>query len=230
AWSARHAATDTGRFSKSQSGFILGLSTIPGKILTSVEALENLTTEDPLPLLLDKEVAEKPYWLRQFPSSEDDGYLLLSGVDPQYKQSNIRLIRISDGAVLHTWNPDWKYISTQITEKKFLPKPASENLIAGHPLPLPNGGIVFQDHAVIKMTACENVIEEVFNISAHHSLELDNNSNLITAGIAQNYFSDNSFLKDNLRDDSILKMSLDGKVIENLSFSKILIDNRLVAK
>ena len=95
AWSARHAATDTGRFSKTQAGFILGLSTIPGKILTSVDASENLTTEDPLPLLLDKEVVEKPYWLRQFPSSEDDGYLLLSGVDPQYKHSNIRLRAIS---------------------------------------------------------------------------------------------------------------------------------------
>ncbi|MBU6230917.1 MAG: hypothetical protein KGQ93_14710, partial [Cyanobacteria bacterium REEB459] len=130
AWSARHAATSTGRLSKSQSSFILELASIPGRIKTAVDSSKNILTEDPLPLLLDKRVVEKPYWVRRFPSPGDDGYLLLSGVDPQYKQSNIRLIRISDGAVLHTWNPDWKYISTQITEKKFLPKPAPENLIA----------------------------------------------------------------------------------------------------
>ena len=229
AWSGRHAATDSGRFSKSQSGFILGLSTIPGKILTSVDASENLTTEDPLPLLLDKEVVEKPYWLRQFPSSEDDGYLLLSGVDPQYKHSNIRLIRISDGEVLQTWNPNWQYILTKVSEKKFASKPALENVTAMHPLPLPNGEVIFSlpDLGLIKMIPCENQIEKVFDISAHHSIELDNNDNIITGSVAEDYFLDNSFLRDNMRDDSILKLTLDGKVIENLSLSKILIDNGL---
>jgi hypothetical protein len=230
AWSGRHAATDSGRFSKSQSGFILGLSTIPGKILTSVDVSENLTTEDPLPLLLDKEVVEKPYWLRQFPSSEDDGYLLLSGVDPQYKHSNIRLIRISDGEVLQTWNPNWQYILTKVSEKKFAPKSPFENMHPNHPLPLPNGQVIFllpSGQGLVKMTPCENQIEEVFDIFAHHSIELDNDSNIITGSVAEDYFVDNSFLRDNMRDDSILKLTLDGKIIENLSLSKILIDNGL---
>jgi len=228
AWSARHAATDTGRFSKSQSGFILGLSTIPGKILTSVDASENLTTEDPLPLLLDKEVAEKPYWLRQFPSSEDDGYLLLSGVDPQYKHSNIRLIRISDGEVLQAWNPNWQYILTKVSEKKFASKPALGNMTPNHPLPLPNGEIIFlagSGSQLVKMTPCKNQIEKVFDAFAHHSIELDNSNNIITGSVAEDYFVDNSFLRDNIRDDSILKLTLDGKIIENLSLSKMLIDN-----
>jgi hypothetical protein len=229
AWSGRHAVTSTGRLSKSQSSFILGLSSIPGKTLTAVNSSKNLVTTDPLPLLLDKEVVEKSYWLRQFPSPEDDGYLLLSGVDPQYKHSNIRLIRIRDGEVLQTWEPNWQYILTKISERKFAPKPALESVLVVHPLPLPNGEIAFvlaQQQGVIKMTPCENQIEEVFDITAHHSIEIDNN-NIITAGISESYFVDNSFLKDNLRDDSILKLTLDGKVIENLSLSKILIDNGL---
>jgi hypothetical protein len=183
-----------------------------------------------LPLLLDKEVVEKPYWLRQFPSPEDDGYLLLSGVDPQYKHSNIRLIRISDGLVLQTWNPNWQYILTKVSEKKFAPKPALESVMASNPLPLPNGQVIFlltSGQGLVKMTPCENQIEEVFDIFAHHSIELDNDSNIITGSVAEDYFVDNSFLRDNIRDDSILKLTLDGKVIENLSLSKILIDNGL---
>lgn len=79
------------------------------------------------------------------------------------------------------------------------------------------------------MSACEDKTEKVFDVFAHHSIEIDDSENhLIAPGVAEYYFNNiNPYLQEKLRDDSILKVTLDGTVVKNMSFSKILVDNGL---
>jgi hypothetical protein len=232
AWATGYIFAGGQRLSTSQANIVLGLASIPSKVRTLPQSIKILFSDDPLPMLLDREVVEEDYWLRQFPSPEDTGYLLLSGVDPDYKQPNIRLIRISDGVILNQWNPNFKHIHAQIKGNKYAPKPALKNIAPLHPLLLPNGEIVFNVNSqgpMVKMGLCEGEVEEIFDIFSHHSIEIDDsNTHLVTSSIADYYFSTvNPYLQANLRDDSILKITFDGEVIENLSFSKILVDNGL---
>jgi hypothetical protein len=239
----RHALTHTGRLSNSQTRFWINVSFMPGKIRIAKESLINSLSKEPLPsvapgLFMHKKHVEKSGWLRRFPVQEDDGFLLLSGIDPNYQLSNVRLIRIRDGAILKTWNPDWQNISYKAkirnSHKGYEEyKQGIYPFILGHPLPLPTGEIIVGGLAghLIKMSACNNKPEEVFEHFVHHSIELDDNNpdnlKIVTPSINRYYFSDSNFLKERLRDDSILEFSIDGKSLRNRSFSKILIDNGL---
>jgi hypothetical protein len=48
--------------------------------------------------------------------------------------------------------------------------------------------------------------------------------------VSEYFYVDNKQLKHNLRDDSLAEVTLDGRVIRNLSFSKILLENNFIAR
>ncbi len=92
-----HAMRNGPRLSEAQTKMVLAVAEFPSLVK---QALIEISGESTTPLLIDKTATEKPYWIRKFPSHEDKGYLLFSGVDPKIKYSIIQLIRLSDGEVM----------------------------------------------------------------------------------------------------------------------------------
>jgi hypothetical protein len=144
AWAVRHVlVAPINRFTEGQTRTIIWIASLPENVKSTAQALEQLISGDPVAQLVNRKVVETPAWVRRFPASEDQGYLLFSGVDAKAKQGVVKLIRISDGEEMARWQPDFSYINNQITDKRWIPKGSWRNLRALHPFLLNDGDIIF---------------------------------------------------------------------------------------
>ena len=223
----RHALLGGGKLSQEQQALVINVAEFPSLVNKIVKEFMG-KGDGPLLLIRKKEV-EKDSWTRKFPFAGDDGYLLLSGVIPGKVESVVQLIRISDGSVIAKWKPDWSAVNDLITDKKYGVKRDSELLHATHPLLLENGDLIFNtNNALVRLALCKSSPTWVLDNVFHHSNEMDiDGQSIWVPSVYEGYFSNNSFLKEKLRDDSLARVSLDGKILENHSFSKVLMDNGL---
>lgn len=231
AWSVRHVLTAReNRFTDTQTRLVMTVAEFPSLARMAIKEFTYNFSQDPLRLLIDRRDAEQSVWTRNFPSPEDPGYLLLSGVDPLVKYSNVRLIRIADGVTVAKWNPDWSAIYKRISEKKFSSKGSSLEAEAVHPVLLANGDIIFNTwNSLVRVSMCNSELLWVLDEVMHHSNELDHNDDIWTNSVTQDGLSDNPWLANRVQDDALAKVSLDGKLIERQSFARILRDNGLQA-
>lgn len=230
AWAVRHVLqSPQNRFTENQSETILFIASLPQKVKSAVQQLENIIYDEPVQLLINRKEVETPSWIRRFPANEDKGYLLFSGVDPKAKQPVVKLIRIADGLEVALWRPDFLYINNQITEKKWQPKGSSLNLSPMHPILLNNGDIIFNTAgALVRQSSCSPKPLWVLDEIVHHSNELDAAGDGIWApSVSTDGFPENLWLRKNIRDDALGHFSLDGELLERRSFSNILINNGL---
>ena len=230
AWLVRHALIPPHqRMTDDQAKMVIAVAEFPGLVKSAFE--EFSFSGDPSGLLLDRKATEKTNWVRRFPALEDRGYLLFSGVDPVAKKSLVQLIRIADGHVMAQWNPDWIAIQDKTSSSKWAPKGSISRLSAVHPLLLADGDIVFNTGAVlVRLSTCSSQPVFVLDQIMHHSLELDESGSAIWGpSVVQNGLTENAYLNNAIRDDSLAHVSLNGRVMENHSFSRILLDNGMQA-
>ena len=228
AWSVRHALVGGAMFTTAQSSIIIATAEFPGKVRDAFVVLKNWVDGEHSGLLSAKKGINKNGWIRHFPEPRDDGYLLLAGLDPVVKHSIVRLIRVMDGAELFRWDPNWDYIDSKISNKKFYEKGSKFNLLPNHPLLASNGDIIFNTYnSLIRMDICSGTPLWVLDEVMHHSNEFDEDGNIWTASISNEGFADNYWLYDRVRDDAIASVSPNGDLIKRYSFAKILRDNGL---
>jgi Arylsulfotransferase (ASST) len=223
----RHALLEGNSLTERQRQFALNFAATTSNIKYALRLV--LGYED-TPLLLKKGTTEKASWTRSFPSPEDNGYLLLSGTIPPNAESGVQLIRISDGKIFAEWHPDWEEINAKTPDRKYFRKGNPKYLRALHPLLLENGDLIFSSTGgpMVRLSLCESSPTWVTTDIHHHSTEFDiDGQTLWSPSVSPSPAFDNDWLNNNLRDDSISRISLDGKTIENRSFSKILITNGL---
>ena len=231
AWSVRQVITAGGpRFSVAQSRFIIFLAEFPAFARTAAKEAMSRIENDPEVLLIDRRETEQSNWVRHFPSSDDPGYLLLSGVDPSVKHSIVQLLRISDGKRVALWDPDWAAV-IKLTDTKSLIASISLNTVgAVHPALLADGDIVFNTGlSLVRLSPCSSKPVWVLDEIMHHSNEIDANGDIWVPSVSLDGFSDNIWLRDHMRDDAIAHVSADGQLLSKQSFSRILIDNGLRA-
>jgi hypothetical protein len=227
AWSVRHAVARGQHFSPEQRALVLAVADFPGLARDAIAEFSGILSRTPT-ILVDRAKVEKPYWVRRFPAPEDPGFLLYSGADPTTHGNTVKLIRISYGKVLADWKPDWPAIYQGATDKRFRKRGSISNLQAVHPLPLPGGDIVFNTaFALVRLSRCSGQPVWILDEVAHHSNELDQDGTIWTGGLSTAGFADNEFLRERIRDDAILRVSQEGKVLERHSIVKILRDNGL---
>ncbi len=224
----RYAMTVPHRhLTEGEAQMVITVAAFPGLV---VAALQDLSISGfSSALLLDRKATERPNWVRRFPAPEDTGYLLFSGIDPVAKKSLVQLIRIADGHVVAQWSPDWKAIYDKTSDKKWESKGNVRRLHAVHPLLLAGGDIVFNTAAaLVRLSTCSMQPVFVLDRIMHHSLELDESGSAIWGpSVAQDGITENAYLNEAIRDDSLAHVSLNGQVLENRSFSRILLDNGL---
>ena len=184
----------------------------------------------PEKLIKKRPSLDQPERTHKFPEASDDGYLLLAGLRPEENQSIVQLIRISDGRIIAKWVPDWKYIHKQITSHRWAPEKDDRNYLAIHPLLLPDGSIVFNTtNSLMRLALCSSKPAWIINYPHHHSIELSANNTLWSPSVTENFDIDSEQYRKELRDDSLSEIDLDGKQIQNISFSRILNQNGLTA-
>ena len=230
AWAVRHALSGGQRLTENQARLVLTVAEFPALARNAVFELRSALGSDPSALLLDRSATERPYWVRQFPAPEDDGYLLFSGVDRQAKQSVVQLIRVADAALIAQWKPDWPAIDQQTSAKKFVPKGSSSAMVPAHPLLLDQGDIVFNTNAaLVRLGVCSAKAVWVLDHVMHHSTELDTSGAIWVPSVADDGLADNPWLRERMRDDALALVSPDGRLLEKHSVARILRDNGLQA-
>jgi outer membrane protein assembly factor BamB len=207
------------------------LAEAPSLIKQAAVELRDEITGKPSALLIPKDKAMQADWVHKFPAPDDNGYLLLSGLSKEENQSIVQLIRIADGEVIAKWIPDWSYIHRHTTEHRFAPKGSPKNYRAFHPLLLSDGSIIFNTTgSLVRQPLCSSEPSWILDYPYHHSIELSPSGNsLWVPSVTEVFATENPTLKDRLRDDSLSEVSLDGRVLQSLSFSKILADNNMTA-
>ena len=229
-WAVRHTLSDGERLSPGQKEVILFISNFPALVRESIGQIRESLNNAPSALLVNRASVEGPQWRRSFPSPADPGYLLFAGLDPVEGHALVKLLRISDGKEMARWDPDWPYIYDHVTDKKMAPKGSFRNAIAMDPILLPTGDIIFNINlAVMRLNACSRQPAWLLDIRSHHSNELDSDGTTWHPSVTNEAWSENSWIRERIRDDSLAHVAADGKLIDNRSFTNILDANGLGA-
>lgn len=230
AWLVAQAFKGTPALSPRQAELVLAVADFPGLARRAVREVVGKVRGNPTTLLVDRREAEQPHWTRSFPSPADPGYLLFSGVDRTARHSVVQLIRIADGTVLGAWTPDWAALHAAASVKRWGPRFVAADMRALHPLLLDDGSIVFNTEAsMVRLPACGGPPAWVLDKVMHHSLERGLDNDLWAPSVADEPFPQNPWLHERLRQDSLARVSLDGRLLENRSFATILEENGLRA-
>lgn len=159
----------------------------------------------------------------------DPGYVLLTAFDEQRLRPVVRLIRLGDGHVVHSYWPDIDAINAHSRFHSALidlarDRSAGRNLMM-HPLLMPDGGLVIHDSSPLaRVDACgkvEWVIDGIF----HHSVERDADGAIWAVYRFPNPRQPN--VAATFDDEAIAKISPDGKPLMLRRIADILDANGL---
>ena len=227
----RHINKGGNKLPQSITTLVETLAEVPSLIKSASLTLWEESSGRPFALIIPRDNLSQSGWVHKFPAPDDDGYLLISGASPSYGQSIVQLIRIADGRVIAKWVPDWIGINRQITGHRFSAKGNPYNSLPIHPLLLNDGSIIFNTGtSLIRLPLCSRSPSWLLNYNFHHSIEFSPSGSSIWVPSSTEIFAiENVILKHKLRDDSLSEISLDGRIIQNLSFSKILAENNMMA-
>ena len=162
--------------------------------------------------------------------------LILPRYDRDISRAVIDIIDLNNFDILHTYKHDINQMYKLISNNDELQKikefvDRKNNFIYAHPILLKDGSIISGNHYSIrfKIDFCSNLQwindEEVF----HHSQMLDHEGNIWIGGQMNpksKYIKKYSI--ENYGDDSIIKLSTDGKILFNKSVTEILIENNIL--
>jgi Arylsulfotransferase (ASST) len=164
------------------------------------------------------QVAGSSDWKSKFPEPSDHGFLLFAGYDPEIKSTAVRLVRVSDGAVLLDWN-------IKAHGKKGLgayfaaPKSA-------HPLLLEQGDIAVNlDGNLVRLRTCRADPVWVVDKLVHHSISATENGDILVASFPPSTLFGNPALSEQIQDNAILRVRSDGAIISEDSVGEILLEN-----
>ena len=167
----------------------------------------------------------------------NESYLLLSRYDGNLKEGIVELVDLRNFKVLHTWNPDieeFNKLVEKTDEFKHIDRDnnGSRSMLQ-HPKLVKDLSLVFSTAPLMKIDACSALIFQNQHDIFHHSIETEFNGNmwvpshsypqtLATKKVGRKIPSDLGY-----NDDSIVKLSSDGKILFEKSVSQIFIENGL---
>lgn len=159
----------------------------------------------------------------------DPGFLLLTAYDEALRRPVVRLLRLSDGKVMHQFVPDIAAINrssrirSQLIDLPFDRGPG-RNLMM-HPMLMPNGDLIIHDDSPLaRVDPCGRPVWMIDSIF-HHAVERGPDGNIWAA-----YHDPRSSAPgagDMFRDDTIAEISPDGRVLRRIRIRDLLDRNGL---
>lgn len=143
---------------------------------------------------------------------------------------SVKIINM-DGTLIHEWDIDWFEIWPDATHipKERLPKSRPGTHIHGTVL-LDNGDLVFNFEylGLVRLDVCGNVVWRL-PYQTHHSIYRDEYNNLWVPGLKshKNHLSDFPNYKPPFMEPMVLKVSEEGKILNEISIMNLLKENDL---
>ena len=226
-WSVRRTIIVPGLYEGPRGSIVLAIASYPSLVRDALYEVGLLTkTGEELPpqlVLNDFPGIDgfKKYGLVQPGALNDNGYLLLSRWDKRRGQVITQLIRIRDQKVVYEWKPDLYKLFSVVEE-------SLERFRILHPLLLKDGGLVFTSELsdIVKLNVCSDLTWRL-NGNFHHAKEQDADGNIWTSALAKNKSIEELSSHADYFDETIVKISPDGKLLLERSVIEILEENGL---
>jgi len=168
------------------------------------------------------------------------GYLLISRLSSKEDQCIIELMNKRTGEIIRTWVPSYEDIYKKDD------KPLSEDdakspfhMRVIHPLLLEDGSLIFHTTGgrLVRLDKHSNVMWQIKHFF-HHSINIDHEGNIWVPsemkpsryklhGISIEKMERYSPDKISVQEESLVKISQDGEILNEISLPKILLDNGL---
>jgi hypothetical protein len=195
---------------------IMAVATFPDLAKASLEQVASAISGG------TQETAAGATGLVRDPKFTDTGYLLLSTFDSS-NVTRVELMRLSDGRIMHQW------MLSDAEARRIDPNkdmaPAGQPLFQpAHPLLLEDGSIIGANEGpLLKLDRCSRV-QWAKRGTFHHAIEKSDDGTFWVSGVLTPSSFDASIYPE-LRDDSIVQISLDGEIIQERSVARMLVDN-----
>ncbi|WP_075507318.1 arylsulfotransferase family protein [Prochlorococcus marinus] len=167
----------------------------------------------------------------------NESYLLLSKFDGDLQEGIVELIDLRNFKVLHTWNPDIDKFNKsieKIDQFKYLDRDQNDSRQRiKHPKLTRDGGLLFESGPLRKIDACSNLIFQNKKAMFHHSIETDTEEfiwapiYIYPQSLPIEQVGRDIVVEEGYRDDGIVKLSSDGKILFEKSLTQIFIENNL---
>ena len=229
-WFVKRALHGDSRLGAELNSAIITIADFPSLVKKSFSELG----ENRLPLLVANKFPEIDGFRKNGVTQQgvitDGGYLLISSYGQIKGQSAVKLVRIHDGQTVYEWVPDIGELKAQMEANDSLFK--VENMKPSrfqmhHPLLLDDGGLIIkQDGPLLKINICSR-FEWINNGFFHHSTERNGEGGFWVPSHADSYHVKSAEYSGHVNesDDSIAKISPDGKLLFNKSVPLILEEN-----
>ena len=185
------------------------------------------------PPILTKHKDKKRF--EQFIPNKRNALLVLPRYDHSLSRSVVDIVDLNNFEVIYTYKHDIAEMNDQVTNTEEFPRikidDAKIRFLYRHPLLLSDGSLVSDsDYSVeFKIDFCSNLEWINDEKKFHHSKMLDHEGNIWVGGQMR---PQSEYVKkyslNNYKDDSIIKINTDGKILFNKSVTEILIENKLV--
>ena len=178
-------------------------------------------------LIKKSSIADQASWKNIFPSRQDKGFLLLPQYNAAANNVTVKLLRISDGAVVSEWRPQRQKIEARASalSRLFI----GEKLEVQHPLLLAGGDIVAHiAEGLARLKPCDPTPVWFLDKPTHHAIDLTPEGNLLTGEINHISHIGSTLVRPSFEDNLLLEVSATGEVMIETSFLKVLQDNSLL--
>ena len=168
---------------------------------------------------------------KQFIKNKRKALLVLPRFDHNLNRSVVDIIDLYNFEIIHTYKHDIEEMNDLVSNTKEFPRLKIDHSPKRfqYPLLFENGSLTSIYSPVFKIDFCSNLKwindEEIF----HHSQMLDHMGNIWIGGRMNpksQYVKKHSIR--GFKDDSIIKINTDGKILYNKSITEILIENSLI--
>ena len=184
------------------------------------------------PQILKKHKDKKRF--EQYIENKRNALLVLSRYDHSLSRSVVDIIDLNNFEIIHAYKHDIDEMNDQIKNTKEFPRLKIDSSQVRfryfHPLILDDGSLISNSpySPQFKIDFCSNLQwindQELF----HHSIMLDHEKNILIGGSKQKSKYVKKYSIKDFRDDSIIKINTDGKILFNKSVIEILIENNVV--
>jgi len=184
------------------------------------------------PPILRKHKDKKRF--EQFLDNKRNVLLVLPRYDHSLSRSVVDIIDLNNFEVIHTYKPDVTKINNQVKNTEKFSRLKIENSPIRfryyHPLLFEDGSLTSLYDPIYKLDFCSNLQWINDDEKFHHSQMLDHEGNIWVGGQMnpKSKYVIKYSIKDFI-DDSIIKISNEGKILFNKSVTEILIENNIVS-
>ena len=224
------------------------ISTLPEQIEKYSKLITSILTGRPTELLYPDYFPGKSGIIRATDTVQE-GYLLISRLSQKENQFIIELMNKKTGEIIHTWIPSYediykkgnKLVSKFDAQFSKVDAQSVANMRITHPLLLGDGSLIFWGTGgrLIRLDKYSNVMWQIKH-KFHHSINIDHEGNIwVPSKIEQSKYKLHSIVRTKDRqktyspkkiaidEESLVKVSQDGKILEEISLLRVLLENGL---